>query len=196
MSSGTARLEVDGVVLAQASEVRDCTDFFSCTTTGNLTTSLSAPLSIPAWQEFVIVTRLSASVSGGIQNPGTADIEAGLHFDDLPAGIAVVSCHGDTIGTVAVEDGPIAGGLRFLGTGANPSHGPFPVDFLAPRAGPVTIRLLDIAGRLVESTRVAVPSPGPATATLGSRGSLAPGTYVIRLAQGTESRARLVTVLR
>jgi hypothetical protein len=196
MSSGTAKLEVDGVVLAQASEVRDCTDAFTCTTTGNLTTSLTAALSLPAWREFVVVARLSASVNGGIANPGTVDIAAGLHFDDLPAGIAVVSCHGATVGTVGVGHGPIGGGLRFLSSGANPSPGPIPVDFFVPGDGPVTLRLLDIAGRTVERARLDVSAPGPNAATLGSRRSLAPGTYVVRLTQGAESRSRLVTVVR
>jgi hypothetical protein len=194
-SSGTAKLEVDGVVLAQADEVRDCCCEFQCTTTGQLTTSLTAVVSIPAGQDFVVVTRLSASVRGGIPYPATAHIEAGFHIDDLPAGVGVVSCHGESFGTVGVGDDPSSGSLQFLSTGANPSRGLISVDFFVPRAGPVTIRLLDLAGRVLESERLDTAS-GRNAATLGSTRSLAPGTYVVRLTQAADSRSRLVTVVR
>src|SRR5258706_977444 len=56
-----ASLEVDGVVVAQASESYACS-FGNCTTTGSLSAPLLAQVTIPVGQDFVMVAGLTASV--------------------------------------------------------------------------------------------------------------------------------------
>ena len=91
-AKGSAQLEVDGAVVAQASEHRLCYAS-DCTITGNLTTTLSTTLEITSGQAFLVLATVSAN--GGGYNPGSArvTIDAGLQFDGLPVGVAIVSCH-------------------------------------------------------------------------------------------------------
>lgn len=86
-----ASLEVDGVVVAQASESYACS-FGNCTTTGSLSAPLLVQVTIPQGQDFVLVAGLTASakVSGG---GGYARPEASFQFEGLPPGTSVVSCH-------------------------------------------------------------------------------------------------------
>lgn len=89
-ASAGASLEVDGVVVAQASETYACT-FGNCTHTGSLSAPLLAQVTIPVGQDFVLVAGLTALVhvfgSGGF-----ARAEASFQFEGLPPGISIVSC--------------------------------------------------------------------------------------------------------
>jgi hypothetical protein len=194
-ATGNASLAVDGAVVAQASESHAC-DWYNCTTIGNLSTPLTAGLVIPSGQEFLVVASLAASIAGNIVDPGGARIEAGLHFDDLPAGTAVVSCRGDTVGTVSVGERPRTSALRLQSVGPSPSRGPIQVAFAVPRGGPALLGLIDVAGRVVEAAAIEAPAAGTHTVTLGSRAPLPPGAYIVRLTQGALTDARIVTIVR
>ena len=87
-----ASLEVDGVVVAQASESYACS-FSNCTTTGSLSAPLLAQVTIPVGQDFVLVAGLTASVRISGSNSGQARAEANFQFEGLPLGTSVVSCH-------------------------------------------------------------------------------------------------------
>ena len=92
-ASGTARIEVDGNLVAEATQRRSCDgdEFFpTCTTTGDVAT-VTANLIIEAEREF----QLTADLRGGISLGGSHSVglESTLHFDGLPPGVTVVSCH-------------------------------------------------------------------------------------------------------
>ena len=93
--SGTARLELDGVVIAQASKTRSCLGYGNCTTTGDLPTTLSASVQIPSGQEFEIASSLAGSVTTAVtfNRPGFAIIDGGVQFGNLPPGVTLAACH-------------------------------------------------------------------------------------------------------
>lgn len=108
----------------------------------------------------------------------------------------MVSCHGDTTGVVGVGSGPPNAALRIRGVGPNPSHGAVCVTFAAARGVPVLLRLMDVAGRVVDSATLQGPGPGDQSVTLGVRAALAPGVYLVRMAQGALADVRVVTIVR
>ena len=196
-ATGSARLELDGVLVAEAMKQATCGGY-ECSSTGNLNTVLSGGVSVLAGADFVVRARLVASTSGSgfISSPGSAWVRAGLRFDDLPAGAAVISCHGDTIGTVGVGEAAADARLRVTSLGPNPSRGPVRVSFTSAADGPVRVELFDVQGRVVDSDAVAARAGATHAVTLGARTSLAPAVYVVRIAQGALADARRVTVVR
>ena len=193
-ASGTASLELDGVVIAQASETRSCHDYFDCTTTGNLSTTLSAGAEIPSGQAFQLVTRLTGSVSGAIINPGSVRIDGTVHFDDLPPGATLLSCHDP--GAVSVGRGSAIAGLHLIDIAPNPSRGPLRATFAANAGGPVIVTVLDVAGRVCSSAVVDARTPGTHSVRLAPSEPLPAGFYVVRVAQGASADARAVTIVR
>jgi hypothetical protein len=105
-----------------------------------------------------------------------------------------------TNGTVGVEDGPIAAGQPVM-LGApfpNPSRGPLALSLHAGSAGPVTIEIVDVQGRLMRRERLAPAAAGPRLWMWDGRddrGALvAPGSYRARAfgAEGGTSRSFVV----
>jgi hypothetical protein len=93
-ATGSGALEVDGVVVAQATQTTVCDGdplFPICTTTGNVST-VSADLVIEAEQEFTLVAELSGRANGTFAFAAVS-MESTIHFDGLPPGVTVVSCH-------------------------------------------------------------------------------------------------------
>ncbi len=192
-ASGTAKLELDGVVVAQASETHSCHDYFVCTTTGNLSTTLSAGVTIPSHQPFQLVTRLTGGVNGNIANPGNVHIDGTVHFDDLPAGVTLVPCHDPTVSVG--HDSPTAG-LRLIDITPNPAPGPLRVTFAASAGAPVMVTVLDVAGRACSSAVIDAQTPGTRSVTLTPSKPLPAGFYVVRVTQGAQADARAVAILR
>jgi hypothetical protein len=92
-ATAVATLELDGALVAEASETRSCA-FGNCTTTGSLSVPLSAQATIPVGVDFVVVAGLKTYAGGtaGL-DPGTQKVEASYLFEGLPPGTSVVPCH-------------------------------------------------------------------------------------------------------
>jgi hypothetical protein len=99
-------------------------------------------------------------------------------------------------GTVGVPgDGPLAFALD--GAKPNPSRGErLTVAFTLPTAAPARVELLDVGGRRVMDREVGPLGAGRHALDLGAGRSLAPGLYLVRLRQGTNTRVVRVAVLR
>jgi hypothetical protein len=78
---------------------------------------------------------------------------------------------------------------------SNPVTGDLTVSFSLPKAGPASLNLYDISGRLVRSMSVGSKA-GNDVVTLGSRGSLAAGVYMVRLNQGARAISMKAVVVR
>jgi hypothetical protein len=92
----------------------------------------------------------------------------------------------------------IPGGLAFgiADTGANPSRGSLRVRYALAQSGPAGLDLVDIGGRRLRHVDVTAFGPGTHDVDLGSAGSLRPGVYWVRLAQGEHVAVRKVAVVR
>jgi hypothetical protein len=98
-------------------------------------------------------------------------------------------------GTADVTEGP-SFAFALAGVRPNPSHGErLSVAFTLPTAAPARLELLDVSGRRVVEREVGSLGAGPHAFDLGHGGPLAPGLYLVRLTQGTNSRAAKVLVL-
>lgn len=70
------------------------------------------------------------------------------------------------------------------------------VEFVLPTSAPASLRLYDVAGRLVTDREVGSSSPGRYSASLADCSELASGVYFVRLQQGDETRVSRVVVLK
>lgn len=77
---------------------------------------------------------------------------------------------------------------------SNPVTGDLAVSFSLPKAAPATLDLLDVGGRLVRSMSVGSKA-GTDMITLGSRGSIPAGVYLVRLTQGSRSTSMKAVVV-
>ncbi len=91
---------------------------------------------------------------------------------------------------------PIEASFGLWGAHPNPWRGPLSLDFSLAVAGPATLRLYDVRGRLVKSQDVTSFGPGAHTMQMLSGDALAPGVYVLRLAQGAKTAERKIAVVR
>jgi len=87
--------------------------------------------------------------------------------------------------------------LVLLGATPNPSRGgQVRVLFTLPDARPATLRMLDLAGRVVREATVSAPAGGSGQADLSGGTRVPVGMYWLRLTQGQASVTRSVCVLR
>jgi hypothetical protein len=119
--------------------------------------------------------------------------------DVLPGGrygyrIEIHAAAGDVATGEIWVDVPREIALDLGGLTPNPGRGALSVSFASPTAGPATIELIDAGGRRVLQRRVAVAA-GRHLLPLAPAGAVAPGTYFLRLRQGTAERTRRCTVL-
>jgi hypothetical protein len=84
--------------------------------------------------------------------------------------------------------GPALPALSLAGLRPNPARAGFAVSFTLADGGPARLELFDLAGRRLRSLDVGSLGPGPHLLDLGRSGPLAPGIYVVRLAQGDRAR--------
>jgi len=91
---------------------------------------------------------------------------------------------------------PVEAAFGLSAVHPNPLRGPLSVDFAIAAAGPASLRLYDVRGRLVRSMDVSAFGPGSHSVVMRSGESLAPGVYVVRLAQGAKTSERKIAVLR
>jgi hypothetical protein len=70
------------------------------------------------------------------------------------------------------------------------------VAFTLPTTAPAKLELVDVSGRRVVEREVGSLGAGPHTLDLGQGTRLAPGLYLVRLTQGTNTRTLRVAVLR
>jgi hypothetical protein len=79
----------------------------------------------------------------------------------------------------------------------NPSHGErLSVAFTLPTASTASLELLDVSGRRVVEREVGSLGAGQHALDLGAGQHLAPGLYLVRLTQGTNTRTTRVAVLK
>ncbi|MBI5170500.1 MAG: VCBS repeat-containing protein [Candidatus Eisenbacteria bacterium] len=97
-------------------------------------------------------------------------------------------------GTAGVEGTSLAFALE--PPSPNPVRGArLAVSFALAGAGPATLELLDVSGRRVAAREVGASGAGRHTAELTAPGRLAPGLYLVRLAQGGRTLTRRVSVI-
>lgn len=89
---------------------------------------------------------------------------------------------------------PHAPATLALAAGPNPARGALALAFALPTNAPARVQLLDVAGRVVRSREVA--GAGAHTLRFDDLGSLAPGVYLARVAQGALSRTTRVAIVR
>ena len=77
----------------------------------------------------------------------------------------------------------------------NPSRGAFHVVLRLPDAAPVSVELVDLAGRRVESRRFSLAGPSRGAVSVG-HDALSPGVYWLRVAHGTRVLTRRVVLAR
>jgi hypothetical protein len=96
-------------------------------------------------------------------------------------------------------DVPGGGSLAFAleGVRPNPSHAErLSVVFTLPTAASGKLELVDVSGRRVVEREVGSLGAGQHTLDLGQGQRLAPGLYLVRLTQGTNTRTARVAVIR
>jgi hypothetical protein len=104
-----------------------------------------------------------------------------------------------TTGAVTTDAGdtpqPGAAALALARIWPNPSSLPLHVTFALPGSGPARLELVDVAGRSVLAQALGSPGAGLFDATFGAGGSPRPGTYWLRLTQGSRRAASRVVLL-
>jgi hypothetical protein len=161
-----------------------------------LPATLAGTVSVIAGQEFPVSAHFAGSGDGNLPYASSVEIGAKLQFAGVPAGSAIVSCHGDTtLAVLAVGPRPLVGS-HILSVGPNPARGPIAVTFETALGGRARVQLLDVAGRTLENWLPEVAGPGALRVTLNQGSHLAPGTYFVRFTQGDIADIRVVTVLR
>lgn len=129
-----------------------------------------------------------------------------LHFDETDCRSHAPLFDNVTVerfgGGVSAVTGPDAAGrLVLLSNAPNPFNPVTTIRFDLPHPGRVSLRIYDVAGRLVRTLHKGVPMPaGPGTAVWrgmddGGK-SVASGTYFCRLTAGNHSKIRSMTLLR
>ncbi|MEL6614666.1 MAG: right-handed parallel beta-helix repeat-containing protein, partial [Bacteroidota bacterium] len=98
-------------------------------------------------------------------------------------------------GTVVSTEAPAGDVFGIRAPAPNPTRGTTRVRFSLAEAGEVRVSVHDLLGREVAVLADGTYSAGPHDATLDSR-TLAPGVYVVRLAQSAQTDATRLTVVR
>jgi hypothetical protein len=78
----------------------------------------------------------------------------------------------------------------------NPARSRFSVDLAIPGDEPVQIEIFNVAGRRVGTREFVTLKPGRQRITLGRTMRLAPGLYIIRATQGSQTASAKVAVIR
>jgi len=146
------------------------------------------------------------SITGG---PPPARYFAASAYD--PAGDRFLVCGGESqpgqplsdtwalmfSATLDADPGPaVHSGLRLSRHGSNPITGDVAVEYALPTAGPASLELLDVGGRLVRRARADGEGAGTRTLTLARRAELDPGVYFVRLRHAGAERSLRLVVLR
>jgi glycerophosphoryl diester phosphodiesterase len=137
----------------------------------------------------------SFMAAAGVDGITTDNIALGLGRQaPLPALVSAASTSGRRVGQVSA-DGEVAGPrLELYPSRTNPSRdGALTIDFMLPDAGPARLDLVDVAGRLVETSEVGSLGGGRHAFSLG--GNLRPGVYLVRLSHAQGERSTKVAVV-
>jgi len=92
-------------------------------------------------------------------------------------------------------DGNGAGGLSLAAPRPNPTSRAMSVRFVLPVAGPASLELLDVSGRLIEHHEVGAFGAGAHVLELGRGAALRAGLYFVRLRQSGRSLYTKATVI-
>jgi hypothetical protein len=87
-----------------------------------------------------------------------------------------------------------AGPLRVVAITPNPARGTFDVRWSADQGSPITLELIDLAGRRVRSIGAAAAAEG--RTTFSRLAALSPGVYWVRLRQGELACIRRIALVR
>ena len=119
----------------------------------------------------------------------------GYRLGIVEAGIE--SFYGETWVDLPAREGDGSFAFALGGVRPNPSQGGrLSVAFTLPTTAPAKLELVDVSGRRVVEREVGSLGAGPHTLDLGQGQHLAPGIYLVRLTQGTNTRTSRVAVLR
>ena len=78
----------------------------------------------------------------------------------------------------------------------NPSREQIAIPFALLASAPATIRVVDVAGRIVITREVGSLGLGRHVLSIGARGKVPPGIYLVTLEQGTRSSHVRLAVVR
>jgi len=83
-----------------------------------------------------------------------------------------------------------------LAIAPNPAHGDVVVALGVDRTSPITLKLIDLQGRVVSARRFEAPLPGVHVVSLVTSGRVPPGLYFVRLERGGDVITRRVSLLQ
>ena len=92
-------------------------------------------------------------------------------------------------------DGPDVPQLALRGAYPNPMRSDLTVSLALASSGSATLELLDLAGRRIAFRDIGALGAGPHRVTLVPGRTVRPGLYLVRLAQGGQTRSLKVAVL-
>lgn len=93
-----------------------------------------------------------------------------------------------------IPDGPVA--LALALRAISPVGDRVTVEFILPSNAPASLKLYDVAGRLISDRELGSRAPGRYGCSLADRSELASGVYFVRLQQDDETRVSRVVVLK
>jgi len=179
-------------------------------------TGLALTGSLLAWDEPVDADFLHFAVYGAaaedMAGPSLIDYTVVPSWDVQGAPfpwyhVTAVDHSGNESGSAGVPNSATGVGTIELIPGTCALHAPLPnpfteqasIGFDVPGAGPVSLRVYDVSGRVVATLIEGEMAPGRYSSTWSGRGSgsnLAPGVYFVRLSAGGEVRTRKVVRVR
>lgn len=168
------------------------------------------------WSSCTVVTGASGPSTPGTRDSITIGLSSGVYWYvalktcDGAGNISGLSnnaciklgnppdyCDGGLSATPAREESRPALDLAIVSLRPNPAvEGVAEVSFTLAEQSPATLRVFDIAGRLVESHDLARFGPGAHEISIGGSSKLPAGHYRVRISQGGRSVTRSVIVVR
>jgi hypothetical protein len=123
--------------------------------------------------------------------------------DDNPADFVTATPHPRNSASPAVAcvlsptavPSPATSPRLALAASPNPATHSLAIAYALPGRGAATLALVDVAGRSVRTLAID-GAPGPRLVHLDGLARLAPGVYVVRVAQGATSASAVVTITR
>ncbi|HEY6196845.1 MAG TPA: T9SS type A sorting domain-containing protein [Candidatus Eisenbacteria bacterium] len=159
--------------------------------------------SAPAGPARVAVMRRAEAGPWASVGDAVRDADGVLRFKDSDVAAGVSASYrlawplpgGDIpVGEIALRVGvPATAGLHLRG---NPARGFLAMDLDLPRAGPVDVRLVDLAGRVVAERHIDVATAGRQPLEIVPSARVKPGLYFVRVTSPAGVATGRVTLLR
>ena len=162
---------------------------------GGSTSSVATVYRSPVGGEWTRVGEVTADGTGYLRYTDPIDATStrvGYRLGIVEAGVE--GFYGETWVELPARDAALAFALDPVRP--NPTQGgALTVHFTLPSAAPARVELVDVSGRRIVEREVGSLGAGPHALDLGEGRRLAPGLYLVRLTQGTNTRVTRVAVL-